>query len=147
MTSHSQWETSEFGMSIYSESLAKQDLRDQIWGVIRSGSLDTLTYDQKIAAAEGFASDFAFNFDYNMFGFSYQNEKFGGVAFNMRSRTTWASSFSSSFSDILFNGKFSRQFDSLAYFNGVDTTVIANYGNMSPDSAQNVFKWDNWQFL
>jgi Family of unknown function (DUF5723) len=130
--------TSEFGMSIYSESLAKQDLRNQIWGVLKSGTLDTLTYDQKIAAAQGFASDFAFNWDYNMFGFSYQNEKFGGIGFAVRSRATWASSFSSSFSDLIFNGQFSSRFDSLQYFNGVDTSVIANYGNMRPDSMQNV---------
>lgn len=130
--------TSEFGMSIYSESLAKQDLRDNIWGVIKSGSLDSLTYEDKIAAAEGFASDFAFNWDYNMFGFSFQNEKLGGIAIGIRSRASWASSFSDDFSDLLFNGKFSQQFDSLAYFNGIDTSMIANYGNMSPDSARNV---------
>jgi hypothetical protein len=39
--------SSEFGLSIHSDSLAKQDLRDNIWGVARSGSLDTLSYDQK----------------------------------------------------------------------------------------------------
>jgi hypothetical protein len=130
--------TSEFGMSIYSESLAKQDLRDNIWGVIRSGSLDSLSYEDKIAAAQGFASDFAFNWDYNMFGFSYQNEKFGGIAFSIRSRATWASSFSNDFSEMLFQGKFSSRFDSLQYFNGVDTTTIANYGNVSVDSASGV---------
>ncbi|MBD3636788.1 MAG: hypothetical protein HUJ25_05545 [Crocinitomicaceae bacterium] len=130
--------TSEFGMSIYSEALAKQDLRDNIWAVVKKGSLDTLTYDQKIQAAEGFASDFAFNWDYNMFGVSYQSEKFGGIAFSLRSRATWNSSFSSSFSDILFQGKFSSHFDSLMYFNGTDTTTIANYQGMSQDSAENV---------
>jgi hypothetical protein len=130
--------TSEFGLSIYSESLAKQDLRDNIWGVMRSGSLDSLTYEDKIAAAQGFASDFAFNWDYNMFGFSYQNEKFGGIAFSIRSRATWASSFSDDFSEMMFQGKFSSRFDSLQYFNGVDTTNIANYGNVSIDSSSGV---------
>lgn len=131
--------TSEFGLSIYSASLAKQDLRDNIWGVIKSGSLDTLTQEQKIAAAEGFADDFAFNWDYNMFGISYQNPKFGGIAFSLRSRTTWASSFSSEFSDVLFRGKFSSLFDSLSYYDPntmSDTMMIANYDNMSSDSAQ-----------
>src|SRR5690606_744617 len=60
--------TSEFGLSIYSESLAKEDLRNNIWGVMKAGSLDTLSREQKIQAAQGFASDFAFNWDYNMFG-------------------------------------------------------------------------------
>ncbi len=130
--------SSEFGMSIYSESLAKQDLRDNIWGVIRSGSLDSLSREDKIAAAEGFASDFAFNWDYNMFGFAYQNEKFGGIAISIRSRATWASSFDDDFSEMIFQGKFSSKFDSLQYFNGMDTVNVANNGNMSYDSSQNV---------
>ena len=75
--------SSEFGMSIYSESLAKQDLRDNIWGVVKSGSLDSLSYDDKVAAAQGFASDFAFNWDYNMFGASYQNENLEELLFQL----------------------------------------------------------------
>jgi hypothetical protein len=130
--------SSEFGMSIYSESLAKQDLRDNIWGVVRSGSLDSLTYDDKVKAAEGFASDFAFNWDYNMFGASYQNDKFGGIAFSIRSRATWSSSFDTQFSDLLFQGKFSNYFDTLQYFNGTDTVNIGNYENMGADSSANV---------
>lgn len=130
--------SSEFGFSIYSESLAKQDLRDNIWGVIRSGSLDTLTYDQKINAVNGFASDFAFNWDYNMFGAAFQNPKFGGIAFSIRSRATWNSSFSQEFSDMLFQGQFSNYFDTLQYNTGSDTVNIANYQNMRPDSSSNV---------
>ena len=130
--------SSEFGMSIYSASLAKQDLRDNIWGVAKSGSLDTLSYDQKIDAINGFASDFAFNWDYNMFGASYQNEKFGGIAISIRSRASWGSSFSNEFSNLIFNGQFSNYFDTLHYDNGTDTVNIANYQNMRPDSAANV---------
>jgi hypothetical protein len=130
--------SSEFGLSIHSDSLAKQDLRDNIWGVARSGSLDTLSYDQKIYAMNSFASDFAFNWDYNMFGISYQNPKFGGIAFSLRSRATWASSFSTEFSSMLFQGSFSNYFDTLQYFDGTDTVNIANYENMRPDSAGNV---------
>jgi Family of unknown function (DUF5723) len=130
--------TSEFGMSIYSESLAKQDLRDNIWGVLKSGNLDTLSYEDKIAAAQGFASDFAFNWDYNMFGISYQNEKFGGIAFSLRSRASWNSNFDESFTEMLFQGKFSEYFDTLQYDTGIDTSNIENYQNMRPDSAANV---------
>ena len=130
--------SSEFGMSIYSESLAKQDLRDNIWGVIKSGSLDSLSREDKIAAAQGFASDFAFNWDYNMFGFAYQNEKFGGIAVSIRSRATWASSFDQEFSNMIFQGKFHDRFDSLQYWNGTDTINVANNGTMSYDSSQNV---------
>lgn len=130
--------SSEFGLSIHSDSLAKQDLRDNIWGVAKSGSLDTLSYDQKIYAMNSFASDFAFNWDYNMFGFAYQNPKFGGIAVSIRSRATWASSFSTDFSSMLFQGSFSNYFDTLQYFDGTDTTNIGNYQNMRPDSASNV---------
>lgn len=130
--------SSEFGLSIYSESLAKQDLRDNIWGAVRSGSLDSLSNEEKIAAAQGFASDFAFNWDYNMFGISYQNEKFGGIAFSLRSRATWASSFDNTFTDILFRGKFSNYFDSLSYFNGMDTVMIANDGSLTAEQNANV---------
>ncbi|MBL7898410.1 MAG: hypothetical protein JNJ99_07735 [Crocinitomicaceae bacterium] len=130
--------SSEFGMSIHSDSLAKQDLRDNIWGAAKFKTLDSMTHEEKMMAINGFASDFAFNWDYNMFGASYQNEKFGGIAFSIRSRATWASSFSSDFSELLFNGQFSKQFDSLQYWNGTDTVNIANYGNMSTDSSGNV---------
>lgn len=130
--------TSEFGLSIYSESLKKKDLRDNIGAVIRNKSLDALTTEEKLAAAEGFASDFAFNFDYNAFGFSYQNEKFGGIAVAVRSRATWNSSLNDRFSDLLFRGQTSSYFDSLLYVDGTDTTWIANSGNISTDSAGNV---------
>jgi len=130
--------SSEFGLSIYSASLAKQELRDNIWAVAKSGSLDSLTYDQKISAVNGFASDFAFNWDYNMFGFAYQNPKFGGIAVSIRSRASWNSSFSSEFSDLLFQGKHSNYFDTLQYWNGTDTVNIANYQNMRPDSSGSV---------
>ncbi len=130
--------TSEFGMSIYSESLTKQDLRDNIGAAIRNKSLDALTTEEKLAAAEGFASDFAFNFDYNAFGFSYQNDKFGGIAIAVRSRATWNSSFNDQFSDLLFRGQTASYFDSLIYVDGVDTTMIANSGTISTDSAGNV---------
>lgn len=130
--------SSEFGLSIYSESLAKQELRDNIWAVAKNGSLDTLTYDQKMSAISGFASDFAFNWDYNMFGFAYQNPKFGGIAISIRSRASWSSSFSQEFSDLLFQGQQSEYFDTLQYWNGTDTVNIANYQNMRPDSSASV---------
>ena len=130
--------TSEFGFSIHSNALSKQDLRDNIWAAISNKSLDSLSYEDKVGAAQGFADDFSFNYDYNMFGFSYQNEKFGGIAFSIRSRATWSSSFSLNFSNLLFQGQFYEYFDSLCYDNGTDTVLIGNYGEMRADSAQNV---------
>lgn len=121
--------TTEFGLSVYSSALKKQDLRDNILGVIKSGSLDTLSTDQKIQAAKDFGgSDFAFNFDNNIFGFSYQSPKFGGIAVSIRTRASWNSNFSSDFSKILFQGQEASYFDSLVYFNGIDTVTVANTG-------------------
>lgn len=130
--------TQEFGLSMYSASLAKQDLRDNLWGVIRSGSLEDLSDQEKLDAAQGFADDFAFNFDYNYFGFSFQNEKLGGIAFSMRSRASWASGLSEDMSKLLFQGRRSDVFDSLITFNGVDTTVIANDPNLDTATLSNV---------
>lgn len=130
--------TSEFGLSVHSESLSKQDLRDNIAGAIRNQSLDDLTAEEKLAAAEGFASNFAFNYDYNAFGVAYQNEKFGGIAISIRTRATWNSRLSDDFSDLLFRGETASYFDSLIYVDGIDTTTILNPGNISTDSAQNV---------
>lgn len=130
--------TSEFGVSMYSASLAKSDLRESIWGVIRSGSLDSLSDQEKIDAAQGFADDFAFNFDYNMFGIAFQNEKFGGVAFSLRSRTTWSSGLSDQLSGMLFQGEEFDYFDQYNYFDGTDTVLIPKDSTLSPAQQQNI---------
>ncbi len=130
--------STEFGLSIYSSALSKQDLRDNISGVIRAGSLDTLTYDEKVQAAKDFGgSDFALNFDNNIFGFSYQSPKFGGIALSIRSRVSWASNFNTEFSEMLFQGKEASYFDSLIYVDGIDTSIVANNGKYG-DSTGNV---------
>lgn len=129
--------TTEFGVSIYSSSLSKQGLRDNLWAVMKSQSLDTLTTQQKADAVRDFSgSDFAFNFDNNIFSFAYQSQKFGGIAISVRTRASWNSNFSSQFSNILFNGNQSSYFDSLTYTNGIDTSVVANNGSYSDSSGQ-----------
>jgi len=128
--------STEFGMSLYSSALTKQDLRDNIFGVIKSKSLDTLSNAQKIQAAKDFAgSDFAFNFDNNIFGFSYQSPKFGGIALSIRTRASWQSNFSADFSKLLFQGQQSSYFDSLNYVVGTDTSLVANTGTYQDSSG------------
>ena len=129
--------TTEFGVSIYSSSLSKQDLRDNLWAVMKSKSLDTLTPQQKQDAVNDFTgSDFAFNFDNNIFSFAYQSPKFGGIALSIRTRASWNSNFSANFSDLLFNGYQSSYFDSLIYTNGIDTNVVPNDGTYADSSGQ-----------
>ncbi|MBN4072598.1 hypothetical protein JYT74_01030 [Crocinitomix catalasitica] len=130
--------SSEFGISMYSASLSKQDLRESIWGVIRSGSLDSLSDAEKLQAAQGFADDFSFNFDYGMFGFAFQHEKFGGIAFSMRSRATWSSGLSDDMSKMLFQGAEFDYFDQYNYWNGVDTVQIPKDTILTPAEAQNI---------
>lgn len=127
--------SSEFATSIYSESLSRSDLRENIRQAISDKSFSNFSEEDKMAVAEGFASNFAFNFDYNAFGFSYQNPKFGGIAFSMRTRASWNSNLNDEFSDLLFRGKTSNYFDSLAFFNGTDTVYVENYDNISKDSS------------
>jgi hypothetical protein len=128
--------STEFGVSVYSSALAKQDLRDNIWGVINAGSLDTLSNEQKIQAAQDFGgSDFAFNFDNNIFGFAYQSPKFGGIALSIRTRASWNSNFNADFSNMLFQGSTAPYFDSLSYYNGSDTSIVANNGNYRDSSG------------
>ncbi len=129
--------TTEFGLSIYSSSLSKQSLRDNLWAVIKSQSLDTLTPQQKADAINDFTgSDFAFNFDNNIISFAYQSQKFGGIAISIRTRASWNSNFSAQFSELLFNGNQSSYFDSLVYTNGIDTNVVANTGTYADSSGQ-----------
>lgn len=130
--------TSEFATSIYSEALSRSDLRKDIRTSIKDKSFDNFTAAEKKQVAESFAANFAFNFDYNAFGVSYQNPKFGGIALAIRTRASWNSSLSNQFSDLLFRGKTSSYFDSLAFFNGTDTVYIENYENMSKDSSDAV---------
>jgi len=128
--------TTEFGVSIYSSSLSKQGLRDNLWAVMKSQSLDTLTTQQKADAVRDFAgSDFAFNFDNNIFSFAYQSQKFGGIAISVRTRASWNSNFSAQFTDLLFNGSQASYFDSLVYTNGIDTTVVANNSSYADSSG------------
>jgi hypothetical protein len=128
--------TTEFGVSVYSSALSKQDLRDNLWGVIKAGSLDTLSNDEKVQAANDFGdSDFAFNFDNNIFGFAYQTPKFGGIAISIRTRASWNSNFNAEFSDMLFQGQHSSYFDSLSYSNGSDTSMVENDGTYRDSSG------------
>lgn len=131
--------TTETAFSIYSDVLARQTLRTSIKNSVLNKNLDDFTTEEAIGYAKDFASsNFVFNLDNNIFGVSYQSKIFGGIAFSVRTRATWSSNFNSNFSDIIFNGTQSNYFDSLSYFNGIDTLKIANYDNMSPDSLLGV---------
>lgn len=134
--------SSEFGAGIYSDELNSEKLK-KLYGTIRSqvtgNSGDTINWRQQQEAAADYAeAGVAMFANYNWAGFAFQNEKFGGVAFNIRENYSWYSKLNKETSDIIFRGKLSNYFDSLTIvFNG-DTSVIANRDNISQDTLNNV---------
>lgn len=129
--------TSEAAYSIHSQALTKTELRTMIKDLIQ-GNDKKFTYDEKLQAAKDFAqTGFAINADLASFGFCFSTEKFGGLAFRINDRFHWYSNFGETASQLLFQGFNAPYFDSLLYFNGVDTVTIAN-GQYSPDTLQNI---------
>ncbi len=109
----------EFGASIYSEALAKPDLRSMVFG-LGSGDTTSFTTEQKAQAAADFVqSPLAMNFDLLNIGFSVYNEKFGGIGFTVKDRISWYSEFNSNFSEMLFLGYNASYFDQVELTSGL----------------------------
>lgn len=132
--------TTDLAFSIYSDSLGKDDLRRNLTSVFRDD--DEFTQEQRRQAVGEFAgSNFAFNFDFNYFGFSYQHEKIGGFAFGIRERAQWFSNINQNLSELIYLGNTASYFDSLQFVSEQgDTSRIANYESISADSAAMVDK-------
>ena len=132
---------SEFSYSLHSQVLSKQELRDAFSSTIKRDTSNNFTYNQKIQAAQEFANTgMAVDLDFGTFGFAYNNDKFGGIAFRINDQINWYSKFNQTTSEILFLGKLAPYFDSLIYVDPttLDTSQIQNYEGMSEDSIQHV---------
>jgi hypothetical protein len=134
--------SSEFGFGIYSDSLSVDKLRNLSKAVrssITNKSLDSLDYQRQIEATAQYAqAGVAMFAEFNWMGFSFQNEKFGGIAFNIRENYQWYSKFNDKTTDLIFRGKLASLFDSVTVdFGGVQTTVAYDE-NMSQDSLDAV---------
>lgn len=133
--------TSEFGFGIYSDALNKTRLNNfyqSFKGAIMNNG-DTLNWAQKRDAAADFAEKGVNMFvNLNWFGISYQNEKLGGIAFNIRESYQWYSKLNQETTDIIFRGKLANYFDSLTVVYGSDTSRIANSENISQDTLDHV---------
>lgn len=134
----------EMTYSIHSEALTRDELRQSVKDMIR-GEGEDFTYNQKIEAAKDFAnSGLAFNADVGSIGFSFMNEKVGGIAFRINDRMQFYSQLGPTASELLFKGRTAEYFDILTYVEydsatmQYDTTMINNHPNLDPDSAQNV---------
>jgi hypothetical protein len=131
---------SEFTFSMHSSALTKDELRTNMRALILGDTTDPFTQEEKINAAKSFTDEgFAINGDLGSFGFSYNSEKFGGIAFRINDRFQWYSKLGQTASEILFLGFNAPYFESVAYLNGLgDTVIVPNNPNMDPDSLQNV---------
>ena len=132
----------EFSMGIYSDSLSS-DKMSSLFKTIRNGALGKkVTADDWRQQAQN-ATDYlntgvSMDATYNWFGFSYQNEKLGGIAFNIQERYNWYSKLNADVSKLSFAGKTSDYFDQLTVVFGADTTTIQNHENVSEDTLANV---------
>ena len=130
---------SEMTYSLHSEALSKDELRESFKDII-NGEGEDFTYQQKLAAAQDFANEgIALNADLGSLGFSYMNEKLGGIGFRINDRIQFYSVLGNQASDLFFKGRTSNYFDILTYVDTAgDTSLIANHANLDPDTATNV---------
>ncbi len=135
---------SEFGFGIFSDSLNSDKLRSLSKTIYqqatRKGDQPIDYQKQREAAANYAEAGISIFADFNWGGFSFQSEKFGGIAFNVRENYQWYSKLNQQTSDILFRGKLSTYFDSLTVVFGSDTSKIANSPNLSQDTLAAVIQ-------
>jgi len=132
----------EFSLGLYSDSLSSDKLAS-LYQTIRKeirGNSNTSTdwQQQALYAKDYLLSGVSIDASYNWFGFAYQGEKFGGIAFNIQEQYSWYSKLSADASSITFQGKVADYFDQFTVVYGVDTTIIANNGNVSADTLAHV---------
>lgn len=100
----------EIALSAYSGSLTKKEFAKSLSDKA-SGNFTDL---QKWNAAALFTDkNLSLNADLNWLGISYQNDKLGGFAFNIKESVSWYSSFGKELSEILYLGYKAPYFDSL----------------------------------
>jgi hypothetical protein len=135
----------EMNGGIYSDALNSKKLKSfvkTIYSQIKKDS-STAAIDwnaQRLAAAEYAEKGIAIDGQYNWGGFAFQNQKFGGIAFNVTESYNWYSKLNPELTDIIFRGKLSSYFDSLTVVIGLDTSVIANSDSYSQDTLNSVIQ-------
>lgn len=136
--------SSEFNFGIYSDSLNSDKLK-QLYKSVRRTVTDNETDTAGWQAQRQYATDYlnsgvALDMSFNWAGFSFQSEKFGGVAFNISENYSWYSRLNDNTTDLIFNGRVAGYFDSLTVVFGSDTSRIANSGNLSDDTLAAVIQ-------
>ncbi|HSZ24539.1 MAG TPA: DUF5723 family protein, partial [Cytophagaceae bacterium] len=114
----------EFGGNVYHQGMSNNDF-------IKYGlHYKSVNLNDKISAANTFANNtVSINFDFTLLGISFQDEKFGGLAFSIRESFRYYSNITPTAADFAFRGGTSSLFQSLVLSNG--TTVANNPNNYS----------------
>ena len=130
--------TTEFNLGFYSDSLDAERLKSLYQAIrndIRDNDDEPADWGQQQQNARDYLeSGIAIDASYNWMGFSYHNEKFGGIAFNIGEHYNWYSKLNKQTSDLIFEGNLSDYFDQLTIVVGTDTSVIQNDPNLSEDT-------------
>lgn len=136
--------TTEFNLGFYSDSLNADRLKDLYRAIrndIRDEEQDPADWQQQQQYARDYLeSGIAIDASYNWFGFSYHNEKLGGIAFNIGEHYNWYSRLSEQTSSLIFEGRLSDYFDQFTVVFGTDTSTIQNTGNLSEDTLAAVIE-------
>lgn len=125
----------ESSFGVYSESLNATKVKNLTTQLLQASKGGTIDYQRQLnAVADYQQAGIGVYADINWAGFSFQTQKFGGIAFNIRENYQYYSQMNQQTTDLLFRGKTSGLFDSLVVAFGSDTSVIRNRNNISPDT-------------
>lgn len=127
----------EGGITLYSEALGRKEFRERI-----AGFEDELTTSEKFEFASEFAnSDLSMDVDMQLLGVAvnFNDRKWGGLAFSIRDRVNYYSTFNTRASNILFLGWNADYFDQLQ-LDSDNGPIIENTGNLSQDTLARVVR-------
>lgn len=121
----------EVGLSIWSQALTKDEVRDQF---LRTDHTFT-EQERRDAAIKMSEAPLTINGDVTLLGVAFGNDKLGGFGVSIHDRAQWNSTMNSMFTDILFRGYEAGYFDQWILTNG-DT--VPNLGSLPAGYLQQV---------
>ncbi|OFZ67234.1 MAG: hypothetical protein A3D92_10130 [Bacteroidetes bacterium RIFCSPHIGHO2_02_FULL_44_7] len=129
---------SEFSLGLYSDNLDKEKL-SKLYKTIRSdvfgsGSSKADWQQQAAYAQDYLDAGIMFDARYNWLGFSFQTEKFGGIAFSVQEHYNWYSKLNTNTTGLVFQGKLSDYFTQFTAVFGSDTTIVQNDHDIAADT-------------
>jgi len=124
--------SSEFRASIQSDFFK----RSEITSNFSNFNLVDASREEKTELAQKFTSSpLQLNTNAMIFGAAFTNDKLGGIAIKINNKTNFSAEIGDSFSDLIFNGSTSLQFQNLVLEDG---TEIPNTENISEETLAQV---------